>query len=70
MLFQVVPVVPYHLSGLGIVMPILQLGLPDRFIDHGNREKILQAIGLDTDGIYRLFNSAWNCFSNANQKAL
>lgn len=40
-----------YLSSQGIIMPVLQLGLPDRFIDHGKREKILSAIGLDGEGI-------------------
>jgi 1-deoxy-D-xylulose-5-phosphate synthase len=30
---------------------VLQLGLPDRFIDHGDPAKLLQACGLDADGI-------------------
>ncbi|MEO0443849.1 MAG: 1-deoxy-D-xylulose-5-phosphate synthase [Pseudomonadota bacterium] len=40
------------LNAEGLVIPVLQLGLPDRFIDHGKREKILSAIGLDAAGIY------------------
>ncbi len=42
-----------YLSNKGITRPVLQLGLPDRFIDHGKREKILEAIGLDAEGIER-----------------
>ena len=40
-----------YLCSQGIITPVLHLGLPDRFIDHGKREKILEAIGLDTKGI-------------------
>jgi 1-deoxy-D-xylulose-5-phosphate synthase len=29
----------------------LLLGLPDRFIDHGDTAKLLSAVGLDADGI-------------------
>ena len=39
------------LNAEGLVVSVLQLGLPDRFIDHGKREKILSAIGLDARGI-------------------
>ncbi|NYT81939.1 1-deoxy-D-xylulose-5-phosphate synthase [Alcaligenaceae bacterium] len=31
--------------------PVLQLGLPDRFIDHGEQAAILAGLGLDADGI-------------------
>jgi 1-deoxy-D-xylulose-5-phosphate synthase len=34
-----------------IVRPILQLGLPDEFIDHGDQKAILAGLGLDADGI-------------------
>jgi 1-deoxy-D-xylulose-5-phosphate synthase len=39
------------LAEAGIVKPILHLGLPDRFIDHGDAVKLLVACGLDGDGI-------------------
>jgi 1-deoxy-D-xylulose-5-phosphate synthase len=35
----------------GIGIPVLPLGLPDTFIDHGNREKILGGEGLSAKGI-------------------
>jgi 1-deoxy-D-xylulose-5-phosphate synthase len=31
----------------------LLLGLPDRFIDHGDSAKLLSAVGLDAEGIVR-----------------
>ena len=31
--------------------PALQLGLPDRFVDHGDPVRLLQDCGLDADGI-------------------
>lgn len=34
-----------------IVMPVLNLGLPDRFVDHGKREEQLAWVGLDADGV-------------------
>jgi 1-deoxy-D-xylulose-5-phosphate synthase len=39
------------LAAAGIVKPILQLGLPDRFIDHGDAAQLLAACGLDAAGI-------------------
>ncbi|MGB7541004.1 MAG: 1-deoxy-D-xylulose-5-phosphate synthase [Burkholderiales bacterium] len=33
------------------VTPLLQLGLPDRFIDHGDQTQLLASIGLDRAGI-------------------
>ncbi|EAR22399.1 1-deoxy-D-xylulose-5-phosphate synthase [Nitrococcus mobilis] len=35
----------------GISIPLLQLGLPDRFIDHASQEEQLTELGLDADGI-------------------
>jgi 1-deoxy-D-xylulose-5-phosphate synthase len=35
----------------GVVRPVLQLGLPDSFIDHGDPAKLLAECGLDSAGI-------------------
>jgi len=35
----------------GIVKPILMLGLPDKFIDHGDPASLLAGVGLDATGI-------------------
>ncbi|KIG08587.1 1-deoxy-D-xylulose-5-phosphate synthase [Caballeronia concitans] len=37
----------------GVVKPVLQLGLPDVFIDHGDPAKLLASVGLDAAGIAR-----------------
>ncbi|KMQ80614.1 1-deoxy-D-xylulose 5-phosphate synthase [Candidatus Burkholderia pumila] len=37
----------------GVVKPVLQLGLPDTFIDHGDPAKLLSSVGLDASGIAR-----------------
>ncbi len=34
-------------------LPVLNLGLPDHFIEHGTREELLAEIGLDCSGIIR-----------------
>ncbi len=39
------------LSAAGIVTPLLMLGLPDKFIDHGDAAKLLASCGLGADGI-------------------
>jgi len=39
------------LAAAGIVMPLLQLGLPDQFIDHGDAQQLLAQCGLDAAGL-------------------
>jgi 1-deoxy-D-xylulose-5-phosphate synthase len=39
------------LAALGLERRMLLLGLPDRFIDHGDPAKLLASVGLDADGI-------------------
>ena len=39
------------LHAMGLVRPVLQLGLPDRFIDHGDPAKLMSSLGLDSEGI-------------------
>ncbi|HEX7155728.1 MAG TPA: 1-deoxy-D-xylulose-5-phosphate synthase [Burkholderiaceae bacterium] len=41
------------LAQLGVMRPLLQLGLPDRFIDHGDHARLLAVEGLDAAGIER-----------------
>ncbi len=37
----------------GCTAPVLRLGIPDRFIEHGKREKLLELLGLDGPGVAR-----------------
>ncbi len=39
------------LTAHGILVPMLNLGLPDRFIDHGERGELLHACGLDAEAV-------------------
>ena len=39
------------LAERGLTVPVLRLGLPDRFIDHGEQSQLLAELGLDKDGI-------------------
>jgi 1-deoxy-D-xylulose-5-phosphate synthase len=39
------------LAAAGIATPVLQLGLPDRFVEHGDAARLMQECGLDAEGI-------------------
>ncbi len=39
------------LSECGLNVPLIRLGLPDRFIEHGEQGQLLADLGLDTNGI-------------------
>jgi 1-deoxy-D-xylulose-5-phosphate synthase len=39
------------LAARGILVPLVQLGLPDTFVDHGDAAQQLASVGLDADGI-------------------
>jgi 1-deoxy-D-xylulose-5-phosphate synthase len=41
------------LAAEGLEIPVLQLGLPDRFVEHGDPQVLLADCGLDRDGIVR-----------------
>ena len=41
------------LAAAGLALPLLQLGLPDQFVEHGDPAKLLALCGLDAAGIER-----------------
>jgi len=47
------------LGAHGLAMPVLQLGLPDRYIDHGDQAVILSELGLDAAGIVSSVEARW-----------
>ena len=47
------------LQTLQIIRPVLQLGLPDEFIEHGDPAKLLALQGLDAAGIERSVQLRW-----------
>ncbi|MFC5476229.1 1-deoxy-D-xylulose-5-phosphate synthase [Paraherbaspirillum soli] len=53
------------LAAAGCVKPILNLGLPDRFIDHGDTAQLLAQCGLDGAGIAA---SVWQRFGNGQPR--
>jgi len=47
-----------YLSNAGISTPSLNLGLPDRYIDHGSQAGLLAECGLDAVGIRQSITSS------------
>ncbi|HEY0766495.1 MAG TPA: 1-deoxy-D-xylulose-5-phosphate synthase [Steroidobacteraceae bacterium] len=47
------------LASEGLQVPLLQLGIPDRFIEHGSREGCLSAAGLDALGLTASIERWW-----------
>jgi len=47
------------LASEGILIPHLQLGIPDRFIEHGSRDSCLNAAGLDFAGLNSSVERWW-----------
>jgi 1-deoxy-D-xylulose-5-phosphate synthase len=43
----------------GLELPLLQLGIPDRFIEHGSRDSCLAAAGLDLAGLTASVERWW-----------
>jgi len=48
------------LTAAGVQIPMLQLGIPDKFIEHGSRETCLSAAGLDFASLSASIESWWN----------
>jgi 1-deoxy-D-xylulose-5-phosphate synthase len=47
------------LASEGLLIPLLQLGIPDRFIEHGSRDSCLVAAGLDAAGLTSSIERWW-----------
>ena len=56
------------LSEQGIVMPVLNLGLPDTFIDHATHDQQLASLGLDSAGILTSISKRLELLSSAAGK--
>jgi 1-deoxy-D-xylulose-5-phosphate synthase len=57
------------LAAQGIVMPVLHIGLPDKFIDHGKHHEQLGAVGLDCAGIVHSIEQRLSLLQLPNQAA-
>jgi 1-deoxy-D-xylulose-5-phosphate synthase len=47
------------LASEGLAMPLLHIGIPDRFIEHGSREDCLAAAGLDYASVAATVDHWW-----------
>jgi 1-deoxy-D-xylulose-5-phosphate synthase len=47
------------LAARGLQIPILHIGLPDRFVEHGSREDCLKMAGLDTPAVEAAIERFW-----------
>jgi 1-deoxy-D-xylulose-5-phosphate synthase len=47
------------LAAQGVQLPLLHIGIPDRFIEHGSRETCLAAAGLDLAGLTAAVEHWW-----------
>ena len=53
-----------------VSMPVLQLGLPDTFIDHGKHEELLKECGLDAHGIFSAISARMERLQHQRLKAV
>ena len=58
------------LAEQGIVMPLLQLGLPDRFVDHASHGQQLASVDSTAREFWHRSISGWNCSIRQRQKAV
>ncbi|HVN46665.1 MAG TPA: 1-deoxy-D-xylulose-5-phosphate synthase [Steroidobacteraceae bacterium] len=57
------------LAAEGLSLPLLQLGIPDRFIAHGSREGCLAAAGLDAAGLRSGIERWWGLQSRERMRS-
>jgi 1-deoxy-D-xylulose-5-phosphate synthase len=48
-----------HLQRIGSTLPVLVVGVPDAFVEHGSREDNLAAAGLDAPGLKAAIDRFW-----------
>ncbi len=53
------------LANEGITLPVLHLGLPDRYQEHASREQLLAEAGLDAEGIRATLLARWPALAAA-----
>jgi len=57
------------LAEAGVQLPLLHIGIPDRFIEHGTREDCLEMAGLDAASIRRQISQWWQGLAPATPVA-
>ncbi|MBT8141305.1 MAG: 1-deoxy-D-xylulose-5-phosphate synthase [Gammaproteobacteria bacterium] len=57
-----------YLQANNIAMPVLNLGIPDEFVEHGSREECLSSIGLDAEGLQSAIESWPHCPNLSSNK--
>jgi 1-deoxy-D-xylulose-5-phosphate synthase len=57
------------LSAMGINKPLLQLGLPDEFVEHGDYKLLMSKCGLDSEGIAKAISLRFPIKTIANPVA-
>ena len=57
------------LAEAGLQLPLLHIGIPDRFIEHGTREDCLEMAGLDAVSIRRQIGQWWRNLAPASAVA-
>jgi 1-deoxy-D-xylulose-5-phosphate synthase len=55
------------LAAHGVTLPVLHLGLPDAFLEHGSREEVLSEAGLDLPGIRKAIITRFPKLGSLNQ---
>lgn len=58
------------LARSGQIKPFLQLGLPDRFLEHGTHNHQLTSCGLDEQGIYTAIKARWQQLLNKTAESI
>lgn len=58
------------LARSGQIKPFLQLGLPDRFLEHGTHNHQLTSCGLDEEGIYTATQARWQQLLNKTAESV
>jgi 1-deoxy-D-xylulose-5-phosphate synthase len=55
------------LAAHGVTLPVLHLGLPDAYLEHGSREEVLSEAGLDLPGIRKAIFARFPKLGSLNQ---
>ncbi|WHZ12318.1 MAG: 1-deoxy-D-xylulose 5-phosphate synthase [Burkholderiaceae bacterium] len=58
------------LAAAGVMLPVLQLGLPDRFIEHGDPARLMALQGLDAAGIEKSIRNRFAAHVTSARAAL